>query len=90
MALTVIEGVPISDSINPSMQASPKLRIAGRYTPPGYEATKAPKAFMMVFDGDAYQSRIPTPTILDNLIAEHRIPPVVAAFVFTPEDQTTI
>ena len=55
------------------------------YTPPGYESSKAPKAFMMVFDGDAYQSRIPTPTILDNLIAEHRIPPVVAAFVFTPE-----
>jgi enterochelin esterase family protein len=55
------------------------------YTPPGYEATKAPKAFMMVFDGDAYQSVIPTPTILDNLIAERRIPPVVAAFVFTPE-----
>jgi enterochelin esterase-like enzyme len=54
------------------------------YTPPGYQSSKAPKAFMMVFDGDAYQSRIPTPTILDNLIAEHRIPPVVAAFVFTP------
>jgi enterochelin esterase-like enzyme len=55
------------------------------YTPPGYESSIAPKAFMMVFDGDAYQSRIPTPAILDNLIAEHRIPPVVAAFVFTPE-----
>jgi enterochelin esterase-like enzyme len=55
------------------------------YTPPGYETTKAPNAFMMVFDGDAYQSVIPTPTILDNLIAGHRIPPVIAAFVFTPE-----
>jgi enterochelin esterase-like enzyme len=55
------------------------------YTPPGYESSKSPNAFMMVFDGDAYQSRIPTPTILDNLIAEHRIPPVVAAFVFTPD-----
>jgi enterochelin esterase-like enzyme len=55
------------------------------YTPPGYESSKAPKAFLIVFDGDAYQSRIPTPTILDNLIAEHRIPPMVAAFVFTPE-----
>jgi enterochelin esterase family protein len=55
------------------------------YTPPGYESSKAPKAFMMVFDGDAYQSLIPTPIILDNLIAAHRIPPVIAAFVFTPE-----
>ncbi len=55
------------------------------YTPPGYESSRSPKAFMMVFDGDAYQSRVPTPTILDNLIADHRIPPVVAAFVFTPE-----
>jgi enterochelin esterase-like enzyme len=53
------------------------------YTPPGYESNKTPMAFMVVFDGDVYQSLIPTPTILDNLIAEHRIPPVVAAFVFT-------
>jgi enterochelin esterase family protein len=40
---------------------------------------------MVVFDGDVYQSRIPTPTIMDNLIAKRLIPPTVVAFVFTPD-----
>jgi enterochelin esterase family protein len=55
------------------------------YTPPGYDKSTRPNSFLMIFDGDVYQSRIPTPTIMDNLIAKGLIPPTVVAFIFTPE-----
>jgi enterochelin esterase-like enzyme len=54
------------------------------YTPPGYEGTKACD-LLIVFDGEYYDgsgtSSIPTPTILDNLIAAKKISPTVAVFV---------
>jgi enterochelin esterase family protein len=51
------------------------------YTPPGYYARGRPYPLLVVFDGDAYTDAIPTPAILDNLIAARKIPPVVAVFV---------
>jgi enterochelin esterase-like enzyme len=36
---------------------------------------------LVLFDGPQYLSLVPTPTILDNLRADGRIPPVVALFV---------
>ncbi len=36
------------------------------------------------FDGHDYQSKVPTPRILDNLIRAGRIPPVMAVFVSNP------
>ena len=36
---------------------------------------------LLLFDGWAYMHLIPTPTILDNLLAERRIPPLVAVMV---------
>jgi enterochelin esterase-like enzyme len=52
------------------------------YTPPGYEAGAGPPyPLMIVFDGTAYRDLIPLPTILDNLIAAGRIPPVVAVLI---------
>jgi enterochelin esterase-like enzyme len=52
------------------------------YTPPGYD-TEREKAYplLLLFDGWTYLNLIPTPTILDNLIAAGEIPPLVAAFV---------
>jgi enterochelin esterase-like enzyme len=38
-------------------------------------------ALLVLFDGPQYLSLVPTPTILDNLRADGRIPPVVAVFV---------
>ena len=38
-------------------------------------------ALLVLFDGPQYLSLVPTPTILDNLRAEARIPPIVAVFV---------
>lgn len=44
--------------------------------------TKLPVLF--VFDGDAYLTKVPTPRILDNLIASGEIPPMNAVFVNNP------
>jgi len=54
------------------------------YTPPGYEAAKAAD-LLIVFDGGTYDgsatSLVPTPTILDNLLAARKIGPTIAVFV---------
>jgi enterochelin esterase family protein len=59
------------------------------YTPPGYRPDAGSAAgsegesypLLVLFDGWAYINLIPTPTILDNLLAEERIPPMVAVLV---------
>lgn len=54
------------------------------YTPPDYDAGK-PCDLVIVFDGRTYDgsagSDVPTPTIIDNLIAAKKINPAVAVFV---------
>jgi enterochelin esterase family protein len=54
------------------------------YTPAGYTPGVRRYDLLIVFDGDWYQTLVPTPTILDNLIAAGRIPPTVALFVNNP------
>ena len=60
------------------------------YTPPGYD-TLAKRGdglpLLLTFDGGEYVSSIPTPTILDNLVAARRVAPMVAVFVGSPEGQ---
>lgn len=48
------------------------------YTPPGYTTNHEPYDLLLLFDGLAYIDLIPTPTILDNLINEGKLPPLVA------------
>lgn len=55
-------------------------RTVWLYTPPGYDGTGEPLGWALFFDGDGYR-HLPTPTILDNLIAAGRIPPMAAIFV---------
>ena len=57
------------------------------YLPPGYSKSAKPYGLLVLFDENAYLKnekeslRVPTETILNNLISEKRIPPLVALFV---------
>jgi enterochelin esterase-like enzyme len=55
------------------------------YTPPGFGTSGEPYPVVVLFDGAVYgggrRTHVPTPTILDNLISERRIPPVVGVLV---------
>ena len=59
------------------------------YTPPSYDGTTAAN-LLIVFDGVTYggdvgrtPAEVPTPTILDNLIAQKQIGPTIAIMVWT-------
>jgi enterochelin esterase family protein len=54
------------------------------YTPPGYNVTGVPYGLMVIFDGFAYTLLVPTPVILDNLLAKELIPPMVAVVLDNP------
>lgn len=58
------------------------------YTPPGYRAGGAPSALLVVFDEGAYLNAVPTPVILDNLIAAGKIPPTIAVLIANPSQAT--
>ncbi len=60
------------------------------YTPPGYDPSGAPYALLILFDGFIYTHVIPTPTVLDNLLAEGRIPPVIAVMVNSPDSEARL
>lgn len=48
--------------------------------------TPGPQAVLLVvFDGRSYQREVPTPTILDALVKEGRLPPTLAVFVDNPD-----
>ena len=59
-------------------------RKAWVYTPPEYKATGEPYGLMILFDGVAYTLLVPTPLILDNLLAKDLIPPLVAIVLDNP------
>lgn len=51
------------------------------YTPAGYQTAGSRYDLVMTTDGERYTYPFRAPTTLDNLIADKRIPPVVAVFV---------
>ena len=53
------------------------------YTPPEYHADRV-YSVLVCLDGQAYTEFIPTPTILDNMIAAKAIPPLIAVFIDNP------
>jgi enterochelin esterase family protein len=58
------------------------------YTPPGYTAQGAPYGFLLILDGWFYLHLIGTPTILDNLLADGLLPPLVSIMVGSPFNKT--
>jgi enterochelin esterase-like enzyme len=58
------------------------------YLPAGYKANAAPYDLIVIFDESAYLSKIPTPIILDNLVAAKKIPAAVAVLIANPSQAT--
>lgn len=54
------------------------------YTPNAKYALTPQAPLLILFDGEAYLGRVPTPTILDNLIAQQKIPVMRAVFINNP------
>jgi len=59
-------------------------RNVGVYTPPGYRTDGQPYGLLVLFDGLAYTLFVPTPVILDNLLAKNLLPPLVAIILDNP------
>ncbi len=87
-------GVP-AGSVERHQFKSPALnneREVAVYLPPRYSPRAEPYPLLVLFDEEAYlggageSPLVPTPTILDNLISEARIPPVVALFIGNAPD----
>ena len=54
------------------------------YLPPGYDSATRNYPVIYLFDSFIYLNRIEVPNVLDNLIDEHRIEPMVAVFIDNP------
>ncbi len=59
-------------------------RVVYVYVPHGHEDRDEAAGLLVLSDAWVYRATIPTPTILDNLIAEGSIPPLVAVLVDHP------
>jgi enterochelin esterase family protein len=58
------------------------------YLPAGYKANATPYDLVVIFDESAYLTKVPTPVILDNLVAASKIPPTVAVLIANPTQET--
>ncbi|GCE09585.1 enterochelin esterase [Dictyobacter aurantiacus] len=58
------------------------------YTPADYTERNEPYRLLLLFDGWEYIDLIPTPTILDNLVREGKIPPLVTVLIDNPDGET--
>ncbi|MEQ8674920.1 MAG: alpha/beta hydrolase-fold protein [Aggregatilineales bacterium] len=57
------------------------------YTPPNYDPQRAePYPLLFVFDGYLYLEAIQLPTILDNLLSEGKIPPLICVMLNSEPD----
>ncbi|WP_142849302.1 enterochelin esterase [Telmatospirillum sp. J64-1] len=56
------------------------------YRPPGWQPGAPGNALLVAFDGERYVEEVPTPVILDNLIAAGRLPPTAAILIGNPSN----
>ena len=54
------------------------------YLPPGYDNTRQNYSVIYLFDSFIYLNRVEVPNVLDNLIHENRIKPMIAVFIDNP------
>lgn len=65
-----------------NLEKDRKVRI---YTPYGYEKTNNPYGFLLLTDGNEYINMLSTIEVLNNLIADKKIPPIVTIFIDSTE-----
>lgn len=70
-----------------SSQALGNTRDVALYRPAGWQPGASGNALLVLFDGDTYQKEVPTPVILDNLIAAGELPPMAAILISNPSRQ---
>ena len=71
------------DSLSVDSRILGQHRRAWMYTPPLTGSRRTPLPLLVMFDGGAYtaDAYVPTPTILDNMLAAGKIAPIAALFV---------
>jgi len=84
--ITLKKGVPKGKVVSHKFKSNllDNERTVWIYTPYGYETNETKYGILILFDGGSYITWVPTPTILDNLIGEHLIPPIIAVLVNHP------
>jgi enterochelin esterase-like enzyme len=65
-----------------NLEKDRKVRI---YTPYGYEKTNKPYGFLLLTDGNEYINMLSAIEVLNNLIADKKIPPIVTIFIDSTE-----
>ena len=65
-----------------SLEKNRRVRV---YTPYGYSKGKKPYKFLVLTDGDQYINVLSAVTVLDNLIAQGKIPPIITIFIDSQE-----
>ncbi len=65
-------------------------RVLRVYTPPGYKPTDSGYGLLILFDGQFHTNQVPAPTILDNLIVDKAVPPLVAVLIDNPDGLTRL
>jgi enterochelin esterase family protein len=57
------------------------------YTSQGFSPDDPGQGLLLLFDAQPYLDKVPTPTILDNLVAAGKIPPLVAVLIGNPSQE---
>lgn len=65
-----------------NLEKGRRVRI---YTPYGYEKDNQPYGFLLLTDGNEYINMLSTIEVLNNLIADKKIPPIVTIFIDSTE-----
>jgi enterochelin esterase-like enzyme len=84
-----VAGVPAGHVVERTIHSAilGEDRKLGVYLPAGFDPAGGPYPYVILFDGDGYWETPPgvftTPTILDNLIAQGKVPPMLAVLVDT-------
>ena len=80
----VLEGQMARNETRRLIFTSPSLgnqREILLYTPPGFDPAAPDAVLLLLFDGRKYADLVGVPAMLDNLIGQHRLPPMAAAFI---------